>query len=319
MAESQRSRSRTCSSSPGGADPPVLELDDDHRGHPAEAEAEQQPELRRGPWTVDEDLTLVNYIADHGEGRWNSASGLKRTGKSCRLRWLNYLRPDVKRGNFTADEQLLILDLHTRWGNRWSKIAQHLPGRTDNEIKNYWRTRVQKHAKQLNCDANSKRFKDAMRYLWMPHLVDADDDRRRRLLQETAPPPRHHHHHHAADVAAAGMVMMMTSSSDSFATAESSYDDAGVGGLYANVHAGEMLVSGGGGGEWAPETATNQGLWSAAVAGDQSSAAGQQLLVTGGGGGGHHFQDPELSGWVQGFSDGITENFWALEDIWKIQ
>lgn len=55
---------------------------------------------------------------------------------------------------------------------RWSKIAQHLPGRTDNEIKNYWRTRVQKHAKQLKCDVNSKQFKDTMRYLWMPRLVE---------------------------------------------------------------------------------------------------------------------------------------------------
>uniref|UniRef100_A0A453HUZ4 Transcription factor MYB21 n=1 Tax=Aegilops tauschii subsp. strangulata TaxID=200361 RepID=A0A453HUZ4_AEGTS len=139
------------------------------------AEPEEEAELRRGPWTVDEDLTLINYIADHGEGRWNAlarAAGLRRTGKSCRLRWLNYLRPDVKRGNFTADEQLLILDLHSRWGNRWSKIAQHLPGRTDNEIKNYWRTRVQKHAKQLNCDVGSATFKDAMRYLWMPRLVE---------------------------------------------------------------------------------------------------------------------------------------------------
>ncbi|CAI9118910.1 OLC1v1020537C1 [Oldenlandia corymbosa var. corymbosa] len=99
-------------------------------------------------------------------------SGLKRTGKSCRLRWLNYLRPDVRRGNITLEEQLLILELHSRWGNRWSKIAQHLPGRTDNEIKNYWRTRVQKHAKQLKCDVNSKQFKDTMRYLWMPRLVE---------------------------------------------------------------------------------------------------------------------------------------------------
>lgn len=56
--------------------------------------------------------------------------------------------------------------------NRWSKIAQNLPGRTDNEIKNYWRTRVQKHAKQLKCDVNSKQFKDTMRYLWMPRLVE---------------------------------------------------------------------------------------------------------------------------------------------------
>ncbi|GAB4859086.1 hypothetical protein Ancab_010552 [Ancistrocladus abbreviatus] len=132
-------------------------------------------DLRRGPWTVEEDLALVNYIATHGDGRWNSlarCAGLKRTGKSCRLRWLNYLRPDVRRGNITLEEQLLILELHSRWGNRWSKIAQYLPGRTDNEIKNYWRTRVQKHAKQLKCDVNSKQFKDTMRYLWMPRLVE---------------------------------------------------------------------------------------------------------------------------------------------------
>ncbi|XP_059644018.1 transcription factor MYB108-like [Cornus florida] len=139
------------------------------------SEEEEQMDLRRGPWTVEEDFALINYISTHGDGRWNSlarCAGLKRTGKSCRLRWLNYLRPDVRRGNITLEEQLLILELHSRWGNRWSKIAQYLPGRTDNEIKNYWRTRVQKHAKQLKCDVNSKQFKDTMRYIWMPRLVE---------------------------------------------------------------------------------------------------------------------------------------------------
>ncbi|KAG2693233.1 hypothetical protein I3760_08G088100 [Carya illinoinensis] len=132
-------------------------------------------DIRRGPWTDEEDSMLKNYVTINGEGRWNSVArctGLKRTGKSCRLRWLNYLRPDVKRGNITLQEQLLILELHSRWGNRWSKIAQYLPGRTDNEIKNYWRTRVQKQAKQLKCDVNSKQFRDAMRYVWMPRLIE---------------------------------------------------------------------------------------------------------------------------------------------------
>lgn len=136
---------------------------------------EEEMELRKGPWTEEEDSMLRAYVNIHGEGRWNAVarlSGLRRTGKSCRLRWLNYMRPEIKRGNISLEEQLLILELHSRWGNRWSKIAQHLPGRTDNEIKNYWRTRVQKQAKQLNCDVNSKQFKDAMRYVWIPRLVE---------------------------------------------------------------------------------------------------------------------------------------------------
>ncbi|XP_010551244.1 PREDICTED: myb-related protein 305-like [Tarenaya hassleriana] len=140
-----------------------------------ESNETEEAELRRGPWTLEEDTLLTNYIAHNGEGRWNmvaKCAGLKRTGKSCRLRWLNYLKPDIKRGNLTPQEQLLILELHSKWGNRWSKIAQHLPGRTDNEIKNYWRTRVQKQARQLNIESNSEKFFDAVRSFWMPRLLE---------------------------------------------------------------------------------------------------------------------------------------------------
>ncbi|XP_021753610.1 transcription factor MYB62-like [Chenopodium quinoa] len=135
---------------------------------------QESEELRRGPWTLEEDNLLIHYVACHGEGRWNllaKSAGLKRTGKSCRLRWLNYLKPDIKRGNLSTQEQLLILELHSKWGNRWSKIAAHLPGRTDNEIKNYWRTRVQKQARHLNMESNSQSFIDAIRCFYMPRLV----------------------------------------------------------------------------------------------------------------------------------------------------
>jgi myb proto-oncogene protein len=75
-------------------------------------------------------------------------AGLRRTGKSCRLRWVNYLHPGLKRGRITADEERLILSLHAEWGPRWSRIARKLPGRTDNEIKNYWRTHMRKKAQE---------------------------------------------------------------------------------------------------------------------------------------------------------------------------
>ncbi|CAD5327787.1 unnamed protein product [Arabidopsis thaliana] len=111
---------------------------------------------RKGPWTAEEDRLLIEYVRVHGEGRWNSVSklaGLKRNGKSCRLRWVNYLRPDLKRGQITPHEESIILELHAKWGNRWSTIARSLPGRTDNEIKNYWRTHFKKKAKPTTNNA----------------------------------------------------------------------------------------------------------------------------------------------------------------------
>jgi len=108
-------------------------------------------ETRKGPWTEQEDLQLVCTVRLFGERRWDfiaKVSGLNRTGKSCRLRWVNYLHPGLKRGRMSPQEERLILELHARWGNRWSRIARRLPGRTDNEIKNYWRTHMRKKAQE---------------------------------------------------------------------------------------------------------------------------------------------------------------------------
>ncbi|KAL0918130.1 hypothetical protein M5K25_010121 [Dendrobium thyrsiflorum] len=113
---------------------------------------------RKGPWTEQEDLQLVCYVSLFGDRRWDfiaKISGLKRTGKSCRLRWVNYLHPDLKHGRMTPEEEHLIVELHSKWGNKWSQIAGRLPGRTDNEIKNYWRTHMRKMAQERKKNLHS--------------------------------------------------------------------------------------------------------------------------------------------------------------------
>ncbi|XP_030942530.1 transcription factor MYB113-like [Quercus lobata] len=103
--------------------------------------------VRKGAWTEEEDILLRQCIEKFGEGRWHQVplrAGLNRCRKSCRLRWLNYLKPNIKRGNFAEDEVDLLLRLHKLLGNRWSLIAGRLPGRTANDVKNYWNTHLRR-------------------------------------------------------------------------------------------------------------------------------------------------------------------------------
>ncbi|KAJ4777018.1 MYB transcription factor [Rhynchospora pubera] len=112
--------------------------------------------VKRGPWTAEEDKKLINFILTNGgHCCWRAVpklAGLLRCGKSCRLRWTNYLRPDLKRGLLSEAEEKLVIDLHAKLGNRWSKIASKLPGRTDNEIKNHWNTHIKKKLIKMGID-----------------------------------------------------------------------------------------------------------------------------------------------------------------------
>ncbi|KAF7806141.1 transcription factor MYB35-like [Senna tora] len=111
--------------------------------------------LKRGVWTEEEDAKILAFVSKHGSGNWTSLpkkAGLKRCGKSCRLRWTNYLRPDLNHDSFTPQEEDLIVKLHAAIGSRWSIIAQQLPGRTDNDVKNYWNSKLKKKLSEMGID-----------------------------------------------------------------------------------------------------------------------------------------------------------------------
>ncbi|KAE8816128.1 myb-related protein MYBAS2-like [Hordeum vulgare] len=117
--------------------------------------------VRKGPWTAEEDEVLHQHVREHGPREWSSIRSkglLPRTGKSCRLRWVNKLRPDLKTGcKFSSEEERVVIDLQAQFGNKWARIATYLPGRTDNDVKNFWSTRQKRLARILRAPLPRRR------------------------------------------------------------------------------------------------------------------------------------------------------------------
>lgn len=92
--------------------------------------------VKKGKWTLGEDHLLRQSVTLHGKKAWSKIAKLvgTRDGKQCRDRYCNHLDPDVIKAPWTAEEDMMLLDIHSKLGNKWAEIAKCFPGRTDNAV-----------------------------------------------------------------------------------------------------------------------------------------------------------------------------------------
>ncbi|XP_047950891.1 transcription factor DUO1-like [Salvia hispanica] len=135
---------------------------------------DEMRDMKKGPWKFEEDQVLINHVKKYGARDWSSIRSkglLRRTGKSCRLRWVNKLRPHLKTGlKFTAEEERTVIDLQAQFGNKWAKIATYLAGRTDNDVKNFWSSRQKRLARILHSSTASSSTSQIPTFDFLPSL-----------------------------------------------------------------------------------------------------------------------------------------------------
>lgn len=87
--------------------------------------------MKKRAWTPEEDKLLVDHVQKNGLDSWRKLpklAGLNRSGKSCRLRWVNYLHPNIRHCSFTDEEEKLLIRLHSMLGNKYvydSYLSSH--------------------------------------------------------------------------------------------------------------------------------------------------------------------------------------------------
>ena len=113
------------------------------------------------PWTEEQDEALRRAVASHGTKNWSAVSQdvEAKNGKQCRERWINHIDPAINRAPWTHEDDMRLIEAHSRLGNKWTELAALFDGRTDNAVKNRWNSTIQRklrdqvrgRASQLRC------------------------------------------------------------------------------------------------------------------------------------------------------------------------
>jgi len=118
----------------------------ERRFEPSDASYSKKEHSKKNAWTAEEDATLARVIAEFGHGHWTKVAAWLpgRMGRQCRERWFNHLAPEVKKGDWSKEEDQLIVAAVREHGTKWSLIQKLLVGRSDNSIKNRYYSAIRK-------------------------------------------------------------------------------------------------------------------------------------------------------------------------------